>query len=119
MQMILIWANDKEQPLQSFWYKASDARLTNTQLLRWRYLQAARLHTIKKYVKLGTEWNDTQFRQAKCFKVVENNKKMENGGDQRSLAKCRVCEEYVNIECDKCDIQTAEEKKNISELKKK
>lgn len=89
MQMILIWANDKEQPLQSFWYKASD------------------------------EWNDTQFRQAKCFKVVENNKKMENGGDQRSLAKCRVCEEYVNIECDKCNIQTAEEKKNISELKKK
>lgn len=25
----------------------------------------------------------------------------------------------VNIECDKCNIQTAEEKKNISELKKK
>lgn len=44
---------------------------------------------------------------------------MENGGDKRSLAKCRVCEEYVNIECDKCNIQTAEEKKNISELKKK
>lgn len=43
---------------------------------------------------------------------------MENGGDQRSLAKCRVCEEYVNIECDKCNIQTAEEKKTYQNLKR-
>lgn len=43
---------------------------------------------------------------------------MENGGDQRSLAKCRVCEEYVNIECDKCNIQTTEEKKTYQNLKR-
>lgn len=43
---------------------------------------------------------------------------MENGGDQRSLAKCRVCKEYVNIECDKCNIQTAEEKKTYQNLKR-